>query len=299
MKNYFRIIFNFLPPIKMHSWGGLGSQLFALNAVLLLKEKYPIRKIILVHHTGGLTRRPLELRFDGINIEIVDDFKPNVKETSVSLRPKFAQWLQHSKHFAKRFLIFTSFLQSMNDNYSFGLTKPWVMQIRGHYTRLPIKQENMKMIRIALFANLEESRIPANISSFISVHIRLGDLVTKKNSSLISPDVLLPKIAEFAKLGRVLLFSDSSKEELESFLGNISIWEYADISQARGVIQWCSMSKIFIGTNSKISFWISVLRIIEEIEGSTLVPEVIADWLREVLPSEKFNQNKVMAFNSQ
>ena len=54
--------FSFIP-IRVHCWGGLGSQLYALSTAYDLKIKYPKRKIKLVLHTGGVTKRVSELDF--------------------------------------------------------------------------------------------------------------------------------------------------------------------------------------------------------------------------------------------
>jgi hypothetical protein len=59
-------------PLRVHCWGGLGSQLYALSTVHDLKLKYPKRRIKLVLHTSGVTKRLSELDFiHNIDFEIV------------------------------------------------------------------------------------------------------------------------------------------------------------------------------------------------------------------------------------
>ena len=54
--------------LKIHSWGGLGSQLHALSIAHDLKQNFPTRKLILIHHTSGVSRRFFELK------SIIDKF---------------------------------------------------------------------------------------------------------------------------------------------------------------------------------------------------------------------------------
>jgi len=68
-----------LPRIKIHVWGGLGSQLHAWYLAEALMVKHPGRKIKLVFHSSGVTRRTPEIcqvlaEFKYI---FVDDFKEN------------------------------------------------------------------------------------------------------------------------------------------------------------------------------------------------------------------------------
>ena len=59
-------------PLRVHCWGGLGSQLYALAVAYDLQRKYPKRKIKLLLHTGGVTKRVSELDFiDSIGFEII------------------------------------------------------------------------------------------------------------------------------------------------------------------------------------------------------------------------------------
>ena len=63
--------------LKIHCWGGLGSQLLALNYYLRVQELYPRKRINLVLHTGGITARNSEIDFlsNKINLLKVDDYR--------------------------------------------------------------------------------------------------------------------------------------------------------------------------------------------------------------------------------
>ena len=49
--------------LRVHCWGGLGSQLFALAHAYELRKKFPKRKIMLFLHTSGVSERFSELDF--------------------------------------------------------------------------------------------------------------------------------------------------------------------------------------------------------------------------------------------
>ena len=64
--------------LKVHSWGGLGSQLFALSLIYDLKKKHPRIKVSLIHHTSGISERKFELESileDGITLTEVNDYQ--------------------------------------------------------------------------------------------------------------------------------------------------------------------------------------------------------------------------------
>ena len=65
-----------MPSIKIHCWGGIGSQLFTLALALDLNKRYPKRPIKFIFHTGGVTRRSLEIDFlpEKFRYEVKDDF---------------------------------------------------------------------------------------------------------------------------------------------------------------------------------------------------------------------------------
>jgi hypothetical protein len=66
--------------LRVHSWGGLGSQLFVLAFIYDLRKKFPKKKILLVHHTSGVSRRLFELDSileSEILLKVTDGYKPN------------------------------------------------------------------------------------------------------------------------------------------------------------------------------------------------------------------------------
>ena len=64
----------FLPNIKIHAWGGLGSQLYALALSIDLDGNFTTREVNIVAHSSGVTRRAPEYAIYSDEIEYKDDF---------------------------------------------------------------------------------------------------------------------------------------------------------------------------------------------------------------------------------
>ena len=66
-----------LPALRVHSWGGFGSQLFAAHAILRIQKLFPYRRIKVIIHSSGVTKRTKEVDFSliGINAFQKEDFE--------------------------------------------------------------------------------------------------------------------------------------------------------------------------------------------------------------------------------
>ena len=64
-------ILRFLPALRVHSWGGFGSQLFTAYVVLKLQKQFTNRRIKVVVHTSGVTRRVSEFDFETLGVEMI------------------------------------------------------------------------------------------------------------------------------------------------------------------------------------------------------------------------------------
>ena len=65
--------------LVIHCWGGLGSQLYAWAMAEMVQTKYPRRKIEIVFHSSGVTKRYSDLNFlrSVFNIKFRDDYISN------------------------------------------------------------------------------------------------------------------------------------------------------------------------------------------------------------------------------
>jgi len=271
------LIRRFSPPIRIHVWGGFGSQLFALVAAWRISSKYQWRKVKLVFHSSGVTERSREIPSEWLgdfSIEEKRDFHKH--ESSQAAR---------ESGFIKQF--FTRYLDSAirgfgivaraNSNFDFKKIPPWILDIRGHYTDLFL--EDFEVARLVELLNIETHGIPL---SAISLHYRLGDLLYLENKSFIKPERILQTLEEdFDPDMSVNVFSDSATNEVTkllssySFNKNFHCFELSPIE----TIRLCVNSKEFLGSNSKISLWIAIFRLRKNI-GLTAIPRELQHHIR-------------------
>ncbi len=239
-----------LPALRVHSWGGFGSQLNALALLLHLKLKYPNREFELIVHTGGITRRDLEISTlvpPWIKVSVIDDFQTGVKRHSNK---------SSLKTFFIKALIFMNLITRPNDDQSFSNIKIWTISARGHYSQIQHPPAVFQELSKLLDVNPSNVRSDENV-----VHYRLGDLLSL-DKGFIKPESLSQIINSLSKR-KWLVLSDSprSARTLLNQSGCVmKSGEYRQL-QTLDVIQKGVAASVFIGTNSKISIWISLFRI--------------------------------------
>ena len=242
--------------LRVHSWGGLGSQLFVLAFIYDLRKKLPKKKILLVHHTSGVSRRLFELDSilePGISLKLIDDYKPNggIKQTENKTI---------IKHLIIKILEKLNVFINIDQNPDINKIKPWTSIIRGHYSDRLIS-DNFLSYCVEEFTNYDFQFL----SETLIIHYRLGDLINLPNKSIIAPNYIVEKIRkilEIDKLEQILIYSDTVGEakKLLSSINNLSgSFQFLD-EPTFIVVQKAMISKYFIGTNSKVSIWISKLR---------------------------------------
>lgn len=263
-----------LPPMQIHIWGGLGSQLFALLALDEVQNRFPSRKFRVVFHSGGVTERKpdlLELIPQGVEISFVSDFiessegytHQQTKNPNSSLAKVFVRDL------ITKFKLVTSW-----DNSSSEPTF-WTIQIRGHYRMIRVSSDSLNRVFDRIFDS-KFSTETENCLSVNSIHFRIGDLVGLKG--IIDPEILV-NVAETIQYENNLKFrilSDSediashylSKIETVSSNKSLGTWETIEIGYK---------SEIFLGTLSKISYWIVILRVLGRPEMLSYLPKSSAE----------------------
>ena len=246
--------------LRVHSWGGLGSQLYVLALVYDLRKRYPKKKIQLVHHTSGVTRRLFELDSildSKISLKLIDDYK---SDEGIN-HAKNTRIIKHLlikiiKKTLEKLYIFINFDQNQDINK----IKPWTTIVRGHYSKRLISDDFLSYC-VEKFTN-HNSHFP---SKTLVIHYRLGDLINLSNKSIIAPNYVIAKIrkiAEIEKLEQILVYSDtvSEAEKLLLPIKNLSDSIQFSNESTFTVVQNSIRAKYFIGTNSKVSIWISNLR---------------------------------------
>jgi hypothetical protein len=248
----------FLPKVRVHSWGGFGSQLNALGLAYSLSLKYPKRRIRIVFRTGGVHKALYELSDLQVN-EFEIRFKKIEEIVTHKIPPLLTPNFDIYKNFAKASLIKLGLYDTAESKSEFDSIKPWVLVIRGSYNLLPSKEfVNYLQKKI-------ENKVENPLGSDITVHYRLGDLMTLETKSPISEEILLQHLYTIVKgtpsISCTILSSDPDIAALKFAQLKTLIVVKSDYATPIDVLKIGTKSKIFLGTNSKISMWVVFIRI--------------------------------------
>lgn len=248
----------FLPKVGVHSWGGFGSQLNALGLAYGLSLKYPKRRIRIVFRTGGEHKAFYELSDLQIN-EFEIRFKKIDEKASHIIPPVLTPNLNMYKNFAKASLIKLGLYATCESKSEFDSIKPWVLMIRGSYNLFPNK-EFIKYLQKKIGDKVENS-----FDNDITIHYRLGDLMTLETKNPISEEILSQQLNSAVKdtssISCTILSSDpdiASQKFVQLKTSMIIKSAYATPVE---VLKIGTKSKIFLGTNSKISMWVVFIRV--------------------------------------
>jgi hypothetical protein len=258
--------------LRIHCWGGLGSQLLALNYYLRVQELYPRKRIILVLHTSGITARNSEIDFlsNRINLLKVDDYRAGSihKQSRASTsKPKY--------YFLKVFikLLANYFRFVITDDKKILKVKFWTFSVRCTYTSNILRKQDI--VQMADILGITSNSSDQN---FTGVHYRMGDLPTLKPSALVPLDSVSKVVNNLVKAGAVIdkvrIYSDSIIENSNLQLPKEidSEWKSVDTLQT---ISELSKAHYFIGTSSKVSLWVAIFRWALNTPGDVYLPTSI------------------------
>ena len=257
-------ILRFLPALRVHSWGGFGSQLFTAYVVLKLQRKFPNRRIKVVIHTSGVTRRVSEFDFETLGVKViqVEDYKATEAQNGmhrahVSYSYNLAQAIRGHLY---QILQWLRLVQSSNTDLSFSLISLWTLSIRGHYTRLSLDKLFVERLYEVLFSKESPFKTQRKVSV---VHYRLGDLLNLDEKRPINVDRVEGVLNELmVQTSHLVLLSDSNEAELAEFLKNSIILKFCKPSHygPNKTLRFCIDAESFIGTGAKISLWAAIFR---------------------------------------
>lgn len=270
----------------MHCWGGLGSQLFALALIHDLKLFIPSREFMLVFHSSGVTKREPEIvellpvqRFG-----FIDDYSIHPIFGESSLSKRIARML------IKKLAYSLGLIASANNDTEFGQVKLWTRHIRGHYSRRKISPLFLKSLESYLEKNHPLEKFS---SSDIVVHYRLGDLLTLEEKRPVAASRLASEIIRLKNLfpGKVILLSDSPQEaaKLLSRYGIDCDLSFSNLESIQ-VINLARLSSHFVGTSSKISYWIILLRTLQRNDSSCSMPSSDLENLKPLIGEKLSNK---------
>jgi hypothetical protein len=265
-----------LPKIKIHTWGGLGSQLYAVALAIDLQKNINYRQIEYISHTSGVTRREPALQFYTTDVKEKNDY---TRTTSVQEDSKYRKKLSL---LGKKLLISLRIVANCNDNEGINRMKPWTLIIRGHYSNRKISFDSATRILQRINNEFYSEKNDKDME-ILTLHYRLGDLEKLSEKSPIDPNHLksiLALVLDEEKMREIYLYSDSillAESKLITGKSEISVVS-RDISPLK-TIHECVHSKVFIGTNSKISIWVAILRATKNINQISYLPVSIKHML--------------------
>jgi hypothetical protein len=252
-----------LPPLRVHCWGGLGSQLFAWALFEDLRVKYPKRKMRLILHQSGVTKRTEEIAgfFPGECL-IRADYASSIKVAQIGDSNVGLALTKSIQNLLVSLLYSLKLFSNCDADTNLVSVKFWTMQIRGHYSYRGISPATVAaMDTRARFHSRELVMSPNAINKGIAVQYRLGDLLTLGTKGPIHSARIICAIRSINgshEISKVSIFSDSPDEALKrldcfaiELVGDMSAWDTL-----------CNLQlfQYFISTNSKISIWTILIR---------------------------------------
>lgn len=282
------------PTLRIHCWGGLGSQLQALSFYLMVQSKFPNRNLQLILHTGGITERLSEIDFvsDRINLVSIHDFKNKVEKTNVNFLFRF-NLRSIFKNLARNIFDYSRFVIT-NENRVMAIM-PWTTQVRCSYSSIELSSDLIK--NLGEIVKFPAKKIDNN---FIGVHLRIGDLVALKPESLVDTSTINKLINNLDQkekiLNKVIVYSDSELN-LDSFNSLIGFTIQLRNIDTINTIFELTGPRVFIGTNSKVSLWVAIFRYGYKIPGIILLPTSIFDiFNKAVTPIHQIDDFRVVPY---
>lgn len=282
------------PTLRIHCWGGLGSQLQALSFYLMVQSKFPNRNLQLILHTGGITERLSEIDFvsDRINLVSIHDFKNKVEKTNVNFLFRF-NLRSIFKNLARNIFDYSRFVIT-NENRVMAIM-PWTTQVRCSYSSIELSSDLIK--NLGEIVKFPAKKIDNN---FIGVHLRIGDLVALKPESLVDTSTINKLINNLDQkekiLNKVIVYSDSELN-LDSFNSLIGFTIQLRNIDTINTIFELTGPRVFIGTNSKVSLWVAIFRYGYKIPGIILLPTSIFEiFNKAVTPIHQIDDFRVVPY---
>ena len=261
--------------LKIHCWGGFGSQLNCLGFALEIHQKYPNKKLDLFFHSSGVTRREIEIQEfipSFFNYYFIDDFSN--KTIYGGNKSKFRKLINN-------LLALTKFVVYPTRNEDLSRIKFWTLSSRGHYSYFAFSQNVIADLALKLGV-LQE-----NLITYPQIiHFRLGDLLEIEKGHISGERVL--KFLCGIQNKRWLVLTDSPSEAKSLLEYNDCSLQFIDFLSVnpQEVLIAGYASSVFVGTNSKLSIWIAILRVHFQ-GGETFLPLTLQGTINQLLSDKK------------
>lgn len=289
-----------LPIISVHSWGGLGSQLQAYSYYRYLMLKTG-RKARLVFHSAGVTFRDTKdfsSLFPNQEFLYKNDFTAhqNPESAKISTLSSSLAFIRKLIKSQIKIIAIKVRIISFGESFQTSPILPWTISIRSSYSNFPILPEVLKEINQALEDwSGKSSTTLLHSLDFPSLfcHYRLGDLIDVKTKSYI-PGSRIAEAFGFAletrQVDRIVIFTESADEAtkiLNEYLSPNLHFRF-DNPEILEVLNYGRLGYVFIGTNSKISIWITLLRYDLGLPKETcLMPAEIFTNIKNISPTKE------------
>jgi hypothetical protein len=244
------------PKVRVHSWGGFGSQLNAIGLAFDLKMKFPKRDLEVVIRTGGIHNAAYELDF--LQISEFQISMLEIKQNNISAIERIKDFKTFdAKAFFIRLLIKTGIYAQCNSRAQLDSLKPWITIVRGSYNFCP--SDNF----IEFLLKKIDVRQKDYDESLCCIHYRLGDLLKLESKGPIKANLLMEQIEKIDYLNnnaKYLIMSSDPKIAATRLKYNKFNFNsvFADPMQ---VLKQGINCRSFLGTNSKISLWVVFIRL--------------------------------------
>lgn len=244
------------PKIRVHSWGGFGSQLNAIGIALDLKIKFPKRDLRVVIRTGGIHNANYELDFLQIN-EFQISRLAIMKGTINTIKGIKVFNTFDANTFFKRILIKIGVYAQCDSRAQINSLKPWIMSVRGSYNIYP--SDNF----MEFLLNKIDMKQKDYDEKLCCIHYRLGDLIKLESKNPINANLLMEQIEKINSLknSTKFLVMSSDPEIAASRIKNNNFDIKSVYADPLEVLKKGINCRSFIGTNSKISLWIVFARL--------------------------------------
>ena len=277
------------PPLKVHVWGGLGSQLFAVALVFTLINRFPRREVSIFLHNSGVTRRSPEVvsLFPEFNYYEVDDFLGRASHDSGIQRKS----PRHRIVKLARFLALSTGLLAEENDGKTRRTYPWTLSIRGHYSHRTISHKFIQILASRLEEDCDPNIRPLKYDAV--AHFRLGDLLELTNKKPINSERISEVLRGLKDQKVITVLSDSPEKALLLLKENSQekSLQTLDLKTPETLLV-ASRSDFFVGTSSKISYWVTLMRLDNSRGKSTYMPIEDADTLKLI----STNSNDVLFY---
>ena len=253
-------------PKYIHCWGGLGSQLYAISFALDLQDRAIKTKVIF--HNSGITRRDLEAESyiaESVNYVVVEDYSSLGESSKLSRKYSFKTLVVRG---IGNILKFIGVVGSVNTDKEYKKIRPWTLVMRGHYSYRKQNLSTINRMYKKFFLLYSDLLKPIDLV----LHYRLDDIVGIPGKSVIESSRVVAELIKLERYPELRIYSDSPKEVGRLMYGFIKQKFSVSDEPTESLIINGVNSKCFIGTVSKVSFWIVFFRVSQDLDSINIMP---------------------------